>query len=75
MDKLNSLFQVNTFRCQNHVSSPYKSIFSSKLKLDIQPQVRNTEDERIMAILRRVYDLKSYHRRGGDEARRECMVT
>ena len=31
---------------------------------DIQPQVRNTEYERIMSILRGVYDLKSYHRRG-----------
>ena len=32
--------------------------------LEIQPQVRNTEHKRIMSILRGVYDIKSYHRRG-----------
>ena len=31
---------------QNHVSNPYRSEFSSKLKLQIQPQDRNADVER-----------------------------
>ena len=62
---LNSPAQVDTFRYWNHISSPHKSNFISKLKLDIQLQVRNTEHEMIISILRGFYELKSYHRRRG----------
>ena len=44
--------------CSNYVWSPYKSNFSSKLRLDFQPQVRNIERKRIMSILRWAYNFR-----------------
>ena len=41
-----------------HVSIP-------ELKLEMQPQVRNTEHERLKFILQGDYDLKSYGKRWG----------
>ena len=49
---LNSPGQVDTFIYLNHVSSNYKSSFSSKLMLNIQPQLSNTEHEMITFILK-----------------------
>ena len=61
---LNSLAQLDSSRYYNYFSSPYKSKLSFQRKLDIHPQDINTEHARTMSILRGIYDLKSYHRRG-----------
>ena len=52
---LNSPVRVDTFRHQYHVSSLYRSDFSFKLKLEIQPQVRNTKNEKITSLLQGIY--------------------
>ena len=63
---LNSPTQVDPFRYWNHVTISYNSNISSKLNLEIQLLVRNTEQKRITSILLIVYDLKSYGRRGSE---------
>ena len=50
---LNSPVRVDTFRHQNHVSSLYRSNFSSKLKLQREPQVIDGEVKTLMSFYSR----------------------
>ena len=58
---------------KNHVSSTYKSNFSSKLKLEIRPQVRNTEYEISRPYFKKSKIL-SYMVGGGSGAMHVCIA-